>query len=61
MDEKHLAREIKRLEKAMIDHARNLEFEDAARSRDQLAQLKQQVFGGTGDSNVLPLGNGRAA
>ena len=61
MDEKHLAREIKRLEKAMIDHARNLEFEEAARSRDQLAHLKQQVFGGTGDTNVLPLGNGNKA
>jgi len=61
MDEKHLAREIKRLEKAMLDHARNLEFEEAARSRDQLAQLKQQVFGGTGDTNVLPLGNGNRA
>ena len=61
MDEKHLAREIKRLEKAMLDHARNLEFEEAARSRDQLAHLKQQVFGGTGDTNVLPLGNGNKA
>ena len=61
MDEKHLAREIKRLEKAMLDHARNLEFEEAARSRDQLAQLKQQVFGAAGDTNVLPLGNGNRA
>ncbi len=60
MDEKHIAREIKRLEKAMLDHARNLEFEEAARSRDQLAQLKQQVFGGTGD-NVLSIGNGNRA
>jgi len=43
-DEKALAREIKRLEKAMQDHARNLEFEEAARARDQLAQLKAQVL-----------------
>ena len=61
MDEKHIAREIKRLEKAMLDHARNLEFEEAARSRDQLAHLKQQVFGAAGDNNVLPLGNGNLA
>ena len=61
MDEKHIAREIKRLEKAMLDHARNLEFEEAARSRDQLAQLKQQIFGGTGTDNVLSIGNGNKA
>ena len=61
MDEKHIAREIKRLEKAMLDHARNLEFEEAARSRDQLTQLKQQVFGGTGTDNVLSIGNGNKA
>ncbi len=61
MDEKHLAREIKRLEKAMLDHARNLEFEEAARSRDQLAQLKQQVFGSTGEDNVLSLSGGNKA
>ena len=61
MDEKHLAREIKRLEKAMLDHARNLEFEEAARSRDQLAHLKQQIFGATGDTNVLPLADGNKA
>jgi excinuclease ABC subunit B len=61
MDEKHVAREIKKLEKAMIDHARNLEFEEAARARDQLAQLRQQVFGAGGGDNVLPLGGNRAA
>ncbi|MEO8937808.1 MAG: excinuclease ABC subunit UvrB [Burkholderiaceae bacterium] len=61
MDEKHVAREIKRLEKSMLDHARNLEFEDAARSRDQLAQLKQQIFGGAGDTAILPPGNGNRA
>ncbi|GAA5235430.1 excinuclease ABC subunit UvrB [Verticiella sediminum] len=55
MSEKQLAREIRRLEKAMLDHARNLEFEQAARMRDQLTQLKKQVFGGgaAGDSVVL--------
>jgi excinuclease ABC subunit B len=45
MDEKTLAREIKRLEKTMLDHARNLEFEQAARVRDQLAQLRQRILG----------------
>ncbi len=45
LDEKQLAREIKRLEKAMLEHARNLEFEEAARARDQLFQLRQRVLG----------------
>jgi len=43
-DEKAVAREIKRLEKLMLDHARNLEFEQAAAVRDQLKQLKDQVL-----------------
>jgi excinuclease ABC subunit B len=45
MDEKSLSREIKRLEKLMLEHARQLEFEQAARVRDQLSQLKAQVLG----------------
>ncbi len=45
MDEKALAREIKRLEKTMLEHARNLEFEQAARTRDQLTLLKQRILG----------------
>ncbi|MGI9025617.1 MAG: excinuclease ABC subunit UvrB [Burkholderiaceae bacterium] len=61
MGEKDLAREIKRLEKAMLDHARNLEFEQAAQTRDQLAALKQQVFGASGTDNVLLLGSGDRA
>ena len=62
MGEKDVAREIKRLEKAMLDHARNLEFEQAAQTRDQLAVLKQQVFGASGDnSNILPLASGDKA
>lgn len=43
-DEKALAREIKRLEKAMLDHARNLEFEQAAAARDALRKLKEKVL-----------------
>jgi excinuclease ABC subunit B len=45
MSEKDVSREIKRLEKLMMEHARNLEFEQAARVRDQLGILKQQAFG----------------
>ena len=45
MSEKDIAREIKRLEKLMLEHARNLEFEQAARVRDQLSMLKARAFG----------------
>ena len=45
MSEKQLAREIRALEKQMLDCARNLEFEKAAQARDQLAELKKRVFG----------------
>jgi len=61
LSEKGLAREIKRLEKQMFEHARNLEFEQAARLRDQLATLKQQVFGAKGNENVVSLLAPRAA
>jgi len=44
MDEKSLTREVKQLEKAMLDAARNLEFERAAQLRDQLRALKQRLF-----------------
>ncbi|MGK6307809.1 excinuclease ABC subunit UvrB [Variovorax sp. DT-64] len=54
MSEKDMAREIKRLEKLMLEHARNLEFEKAARVRDQLAQLREQAFGAPGKDNVVP-------
>ena len=53
MGEKDIAREIKRLEKLMLEHARNLEFEKAARVRDQLALLKTQAFGASGHDNVV--------
>ena len=45
MSEKALAKEISRLEKAMLEHARNLEFEKAAAARDELSRLKAQAFG----------------
>ena len=43
-DEKVLARELKRLEKQMMDQAKNLEFEAAAQTRDQLRRLKDQAL-----------------
>jgi excinuclease ABC subunit B len=43
-DEKALAKELKRLEKLMLDHARNLEFEQAAAARDALKTLKDRVL-----------------
>jgi excinuclease ABC subunit B len=52
MSEKDVAREIKRLEKLMLEHARNLEFEKAAGVRDQLHHLKAQIFGAPGVDNV---------
>jgi excinuclease ABC subunit B len=53
MSERDIAKEIKRLEKLMMEHARNLEFENAARVRDQLANLRAQAFGGAGHDNVV--------
>ncbi|MCA3214375.1 MAG: excinuclease ABC subunit UvrB, partial [Burkholderiales bacterium] len=55
MSEKQLAREIKRLEKQMFEHAKNLEFEKAAKARDQLASLRTKAFGAAGDGNVVAL------
>ncbi len=45
LSEAELAKEIKRLEKEMLERAKNLEFEAAALIRDQLALLKQELFG----------------
>ena len=45
MSEKQLAREFNALEKKMIEHAKNLEFEQAAQVRDRLAEMKKRVFG----------------
>ena len=45
MSEKQLAREIKQIERQMLEHARNLEFEKAAEARDRLAELKRNFFG----------------
>jgi excinuclease ABC subunit B len=53
MSEKQLTRELKRLEKDMTHYAKNLEFEKAAATRDELFRLKEQLFGAAGhDSGV---------
>ncbi len=44
MSEKALTRELKRVEKEMLECAKNLEFERAAELRDQLKELKQRLF-----------------
>ena len=55
MSEKQIGKEIKRLEKLMVDHAKNLEFEKAAQVHDQLHVLKQQAFGAPGADNVVSM------
>ena len=58
MTEKQAGKEIKRLEKLMLEHAKNLEFEKAAQVRDQLHAVKQQLFGAPGTDNVVPFAEG---
>jgi excinuclease ABC subunit B len=60
MTEKEIGREIKRLEKQMLDHARNLEFEQAARVRDQLADVRRKVFGVEAEEPAPAPGSGSA-
>ncbi len=45
MPEKDLERELKRIEREMMDAAKNLEFEKAAELRDHLYRLKEKLFG----------------
>ncbi len=52
LSEKELARQIKRLEKEMQEHARNLEFEQAAKARDELFRLRQMAFGADKHENL---------
>jgi excinuclease ABC subunit B len=42
---KQLAQKIQQLEKQMLEHAHNLEFEAAAKVRDELKQLRNEVLG----------------
>jgi excinuclease ABC subunit B len=55
MSEKQISKEIKRLEKLMFDHSKNLEFEKAAQVRDQLHLLKEQLFGAPGSDNIVSI------
>ena len=59
LSEKDLAKRIAQLEKQMLEHARNLEFEQAARVRDQLAQLRELAFGASVHDNIVPLETAR--
>ncbi|NCT85244.1 MAG: excinuclease ABC subunit UvrB [Comamonadaceae bacterium] len=61
LSEKDLAKRMAQLEKQMLEHARNLEFEQAARLRDQLAQLREQAFGARVHDNIVPLDSARKA
>ena len=45
MPEKDMEKELKHLEKEMLDAAKNLEFEKAAQLRDRLFELKEAMFG----------------
>ena len=55
MSEKELSKEIKRLEKQMMEHAKNLEFESAARTRDQLAKVRERAFGASVHDSIQAL------
>jgi excinuclease ABC subunit B len=55
MSEKDVSKRIKQLEKQMMEHAKNLDFEKAARVRDQLALLREQAFGATVGDHIVPL------
>ncbi|NDA92464.1 MAG: excinuclease ABC subunit UvrB [Betaproteobacteria bacterium] len=61
MSEKSASRELKRLEKLMLEHAKHLEFEKAAQVRDQLNLLKEQLFGANGKADVYAIAGHKAA
>ena len=52
MSEKELAKEIGRLEKQMMAEAKNLEFERAAATRDQIAKIKELAFGALAKDSI---------
>ena len=54
LGEKDLGKRIKMLERQMLEHARNLEFEKAARLRDQLALLREQDIGASEHEDIPP-------
>jgi excinuclease ABC subunit B len=44
MPPEKLARKLRQLEKQMYQHAQNLEFEDAARLRDQIRHIRESTL-----------------
>lgn len=54
LNEKDLMKELKRVEREMLDSARNLEFERAAQLRDQLKELKELAFGVAETDEIRP-------
>ncbi|NDC32863.1 MAG: excinuclease ABC subunit UvrB [Burkholderiaceae bacterium] len=52
MSERELANEISRLEKQMMAEAKNLEFEKAAATRDQIAKIKELAFGALAKDSI---------
>ena len=46
LNAKQLTAKLKKLESSMYEHARNLEFEEAAQVRDEIAKLKEFFFKG---------------
>ena len=54
MSEKQIAKQIQKMEKQMYDYAKNLEFEKAGQTRDELAKLKKRLFG-VGGTNVIAI------
>jgi len=53
MDEAQLAKEIQRLEKSMLEAARNMEFEQAAQYRDEIKNLRSKLFIGIIDPDEI--------
>lgn len=53
MDETQLAKEIQRLEKAMLEAAKSMEFEQAAQYRDEIKNLKNKLFIGMIDPDEI--------
>ena len=45
MEEKALAKHLKELEAKMMEHAKNLDFEKAAKIREELMALRERAFG----------------
>lgn len=53
MSETQLAKEIQRLEKGMLEAARNMEFEQAAQYRDEIKNLRSKLFTGMIDPDEI--------